>query len=98
MDRKRLALSKEQWEILENLPKHREPSDILVEFWRIALGVTEQEWKRAAAKSFRVTDYEMGQDDYKHLHQLLASRARGNRGRLAVELLLLDLGPAEASD
>ena len=91
-DRKRVEVTQDTWEYLESIEKW---PDILIEFWRISLGLTKDQWSSLPEASFQVTDYELSKADHDRLYDMLKARAKGTAASKELAWTWLDIGPCE---
>jgi len=91
-----LTLGEAQWSRVEGVSRSKQAEQVVFEFWREALCLTDEEWDQLPRHSFSVMDYEVGRVDYDRLEAILLSRSRNLREKRSVGLVLLAWAPAMA--
>lgn len=93
-DRQLLTLSEADWSWLGEIAERGALGQVLIEFWRKALGYTMEEWTALAPGSFNVMDYHVSEADHDRLYELAKIKSDGKADVMALAMLWLDVGPA----
>jgi hypothetical protein len=91
-DRKRIEVTQDTWAHLEAIDKW---PDVLIEFWRLSLGFTKEQWSTLPEASFQVTDYELSHEDHDRLYDMLKARVTGKAASKELAWMWMDIGPCE---
>lgn len=93
-ERTLLTLSEADWSWLAEIAERGTLGQVVIEFWRKALGYTMEGWLALPPNSFRVLDYEVSREDHDCLYELAKLKSNGKADVMGLAMLWLDVGPA----
>lgn len=85
-----VAVAPEVWDAIElGIRQGHHPRTVMVEWWRLVLGMSVEEWEAVEPGGVSVMDYEVSPEDGERLHSIIMEMP----GDVVPATTWLDLGP-----